>query len=323
MRALEVNELGPPSNARLVERPAPQPGAGEVVLDVHAAGLNFADTLTISGVYQHKPALPFVPGMEAAGVISACGEGVGGVKVGDRVFCYARQGCFAEQMVMPAAGVFPIPGGMSFVEAAAFPIVYGTAHMGLAYRAALKAGETLLVTGAGGGVGLAAVEIGKALGANVIAAASSKEKLELAKAHGADHIVDYASEHLRDRVMALTGGVDVAFEPVGGDVFRGTLRCMKFEGRLLLIGFASGDIPQIPANHMLVKNVTVIGFAWSNYRDRKPEVFRHTLAEIGRLHATGKLRPEVTEVLPLSQGVEALERLAGRKARGKIVLTMR
>ncbi len=323
MQAARVNELGPIENVTIEDVAVPQLEPGQVRIAVHAAALNFADTLMISGVYQHKPQLPYTPGMEAGGEVLEVGEGVSHVKPGQRVCAFSRWGCFAEEAVVLAADTFPIPDDMDFITAAALPVAYGTSHLGLEYRARLKAGEVLLVSGAAGGVGLAAVEIGKALGATVIATASSAEKLATAKAHGADHLIDYSKENVRDRVKELTGGADVFFDPVGGDAFKTALRCMNFEGRLVIIGFAGGDIQQIASNHVLVKNVDVIGFAWTEYRGKRPDLYARCLDEVGKLYSNGKLKPLVSETFALADVVEGLRVLTQRRAQGKVVVTVR
>ncbi|MGE0749050.1 MAG: NADPH:quinone oxidoreductase family protein [Variibacter sp.] len=323
MRAIQIQRHCKPEDLVVSDIPARRPGPGEVRIRVHAAAVNFADSLIISDQYQHKPPLPFIPGMEAGGEVIETGPGVEGLKPGDRIVGYARYGYFAEEAVMPAAHTFAMPRGMDFVQAAAFPISYGTAHVGLQYRAGLKAGDVLLVTGAGGGVGIAAVEVGKALGATVIATASSTAKLDLAAKHGADHLINYASEDVVARIKSLTGGVDVVFDPVGGDAFRWALKCINFEGRILVVGFASGERQLVPANHALVKNATIIGFSWSFYRERKPQVDQHAFADLCRMFGAGQVDPPVTETYPLQDVGKALRRLLDREAAGKIVLTVR
>ena len=323
MRAIQIQKHCGPDDLKVSEVPPPRPGPGEVRIRVHAAAVNFADSLMISNQYQHKPPLPLIPGMEAGGEIIEIGPGVTGLAVGDRVISYARFGFFAEEAVMPAAHTFKMPRGMEFVEAAAFPISYGTAHVGLEYRAGLKPDEVLLVTGAGGGVGIAAVEVGKALGATVIATASSSAKLDLAARHGADHLINSTNEDVSARVKALTGGADVVFDPVGGDAFRSALKCINFEGRILVVGFASGERQLIPANHALVKNCTIIGFSWSFYREKKLHIDQRAFADLCRLYEEGKIKPPVTEVYRLEEAGLALQRLLDRAAMGKVVLQIR
>lgn len=323
MRAIRVHELEGLDALRLEEVPSPSPGAGQIRIAVHAAGVNFADTLVIKGRYQHKAPLPFSPGMEAAGEVIELGEGVTGFAVGDRVLAPMRYGAYAEEALLDAAHAVRMPDGMDYVTGAAFPIAYGTSHLALTHRTQLHAGEVLLVLGASGGVGLTAVEIGKALGATVIACASSAEKLEVARAHGADHLINYAEEDLRQRVKALTGGADVVYDPVGGDASRAALRCLNFEGRLITLGFASGDIPQIAANYLLVKNISAIGYAFSSYRFEQPGVMRKTLDEICRWYVEGKLKPHISFTFPLEQTRDALNTLLERKSTGKVIIKVR
>ncbi|MEM9683218.1 MAG: NADPH:quinone oxidoreductase family protein, partial [Pseudomonadota bacterium] len=251
------------------------------------------------------------------------GEGVADLAVGDRVLAPMRHGAYAEEAVLDAAHTVRIPDGMDYVIGAAFPIAYGTSHLALTHRTALKAGDVLLVLGASGGVGLTAVEIGKALGATVIACASSAEKLEIARAHGADHLINYAEEDIRERVKALTGGVDTVYDPVGGDASRAALRCLNFEGRLITLGFASGDIPQFAANYLLVKNISVVGYTFSNYRFEQPAVMRHSLEEICRWYIEGKLKPHISFTFPLAETRNALEALIERRSTGKVIVKVR
>ena len=323
MRAILCSRWGGPRDLALGQVEAPEPGPGEVRVAVHAAGLNFADTLMIAGKYQEKPPFPFAPGLEAAGVIEALGPGVESPRVGTRVIALTDHGAFAESVVTRARDVFPIPDGMDFVAAAGFPITYGTAHGSLIWRAQMKAGEVLLVHGAAGGVGLATVEVGKALGATVIATARGAEKLAVAKAHGADHLIDTGSEDIRGRVKDLTGGrgADVVFDPVGGEVFDASLRCAAWGARLLVIGFAAGKVPQIPANILLVKNLSAVGLYWGGYRNHAPEMLRDQFADLFGWFEAGRLRPHVSHTFELAEAAEALELLTSRKATGKIVLT--
>jgi NADPH2:quinone reductase len=324
MRAVLCRTRGGPDDLTIADIDPPRPGPGQVVIGVRAAGLNFADTLMIAGKYQERPAYPFSPGMEVSGDIVACGAGVTGLAPGDRVMAVLGHGGFAEQAVAPADRVLKLPDSMDYAAAAGFPIAYGTSHLGLVHRAALKAGETLLVHGAAGGVGLTAVEIGKVLGATVIATASSADKLAVAKSYGADHLIDYSREDVRERVLAFTGGrgADVVYDPVGGDAFDASLRCTAFEGRIVVIGFASGKIPQIPANHLLVKNITAIGFYWGAYAKERPAAVRASFAELLGWYAAGKLRPLVSHRFALDEAPAALKIMAARKSTGKIVLTV-
>ena len=322
MRAILCKDWGDPATLTLGEAPSPEPGPGEVSVRLRAAGVNFADIVLVRGQYQEKPQLPFSPGLEGAGEILALGAGVTGVAVGDRVMVVPGLGAFAEEVVVPAGEVLPIPEGMDFTTAAAFAVAYGTSYLALTVRGALQAGETLLVLGAAGGVGLAAVECGKALGATVIAAASSPGKLALAKAHGADYGINYADDDLRAAVRKLTDGrgVDVVYDPVGGDASKAALRSLAWSGRLLVIGFAAGEVPQIPANYLLVKNISAIGVYWGAYKTREPETYRAAFDGLAKWYAAGKLQPHVSQIFPLAQVPEALGVLEGRRATGQLVI---
>jgi NADPH2:quinone reductase len=291
---------------------------------VKAAGLNFADLLMLQGRYQEKPPLPFTPGLELAGEIDAVGAGVNGLAVGQRVLAFVDRGAFAEYAVARASDVIPLPNSLDDVTAAGFPIAYGTAIGGLRWRAELHAGETLLVHGAAGGVGLTAVEVGKAMGAIVIATARGADRLAVPKEHGADHALDSEAPDLRECLKELTGGrgVDVVFDTVGGAMFDLSLRAIAWEGRIVLVGFASGTVPQIPANVLLVKNASALGFYWGSYRRHDPERLRESFAELLAWHKEGRLRPHTSHRLPLAQAGEALRLLAERKSTGKVVLTM-
>jgi NADPH2:quinone reductase len=324
MRAVLCRTRGGPDDLTIEDVAPPVPGPGQVAIAVRAAGLNFADTLMIAGKYQERPAYPFSPGMEVSGDILACGTGVSGLARGDRVMAVLGHGGFAEQALAPADRVLKIPASMDYAVAAGFPVAYGTSHVGLVHRARLQAGETLLVHGAAGGVGLTAVEIGKVLGATIIATASSAEKLAVARSYGADHLIDYSREDVRERVLALTGGrgADVVYDPVGGDAFDASLRCTAFEGRIVIIGFASGKIPQIPANHLLVKNISAVGFYWGAYTKEMPAVIRASFDELLGWFAAGRLRPLVSHRFALDEAPAALKLLAARKSTGKIVLTV-
>ena len=320
MRAIQVTAPGAPLELTMVS--CPEPGPGEVRLKVAAAGINFADLLMRDGRYQERPDPPFTLGMEASGTIEAVGAGVEGLAPGMRVMGYGGSGALAESAVFPAALVVPIPDAMSFVEAAAFPIAYGTSHVALAHRAGLRPGERLLVLGAAGGVGLTAVEIGRLMGAEVIAVARGKARLEVARAAGAHHLIDSETADLRAAVKAL-GGADVVYDPVGGDLFRAALRATNPEGRLIPIGFASGEIPQIPANILLVKNLTVIGLYWGGYAKFRPEVIGESFRRLLDWYRAGHLKPHVSHVLPLERAEEALALLRDRKATGKVVVQVR
>ncbi len=322
MKALLCTEFGGPERLSLSEATMPQPAAGEVVIRVRAAGVNFADTLIIKGQYQEKPAFPFSPGLEVAGEIESLGEGVSGLAPGDRVLAVLDYGGFAEFARAKASDVHKIPDEMDFAEAAGFPIVYGTAHASLVWHARLQAGETLVVHGAAGGVGLASVEVGKAMGAKVIATAGGKDKLAVASRHGADHLIDYREEDIRERVKTLTEGrgADVILDPVGGDVFDASLRAIAWSGRLLVIGFAGGKVPQIPANILLVKNVAAMGVYWGSYRKKAPERLKEEFAELFAWYREGRLKPFVSNRLPLDDYHEAYRLLIERKATGKVVI---
>ncbi len=305
------------------EVPEPKPGPGDVLIRVRACGVNFADALIVQGTYQEKPLLPFTPGLEVAGEIVAMGRDVAGFATGQRVAALCTTGGYAETVTAPAAVTVRIPDSMPYETAAGFLVAYGTAHIGLEYRARLGAGETLLVHGAGGGVGLAAVEVGKAMGATVIATAGSQDKRALASSRGADHVIDYRAGEFKDLVKMLTDdrGVDVVFDPVGGNVLAQSMRCIAWEGRLLVIGFAAGDIPQVPAALVLVKNISLVGVYWGAYRMHDPAVITGSLHRLFKWFEKGALRPMVSETLPLERAAQAIRRLLDREARGKIVLT--
>jgi len=323
MRAVLCREFGPFESLALAELPAPPIAPDSVRVAVHAVGVNFADLLIVQGKYQEKPALPFSPGFEIAGVVSELGPGVSGLRVGERVFGIMDHGAYADEAVLPASRVFPIPESMDFAEAAGFPVAYGTSHGALDWRARLQPGETLLVLGAAGGVGLTAVEIGKAMGARVIAVAGGPEKLAIARGQGADHLIDYSREDLRRRINEVTEGrgPDVVYDPVGGDAFDQCLRSIAWGGRIIVIGFASGRIPQIPANLLLVKNCDAIGFYWGSYRARNPALVRQSFEALLGWFAAGKLKPHISHRLPLADAGKAMALLAERKATGKVVLT--
>jgi NADPH2:quinone reductase len=324
MRAVLCKAWGEPEDLVIEDVPAPSPGAGEVRIGVHACGLNFADTLIIAGLYQVKPPFPFSPGLEVAGEILEVGPGVEQLKVGDRVAALCGYGGFAEEVIVPATTIFPIPEVMDYVSAAAFAVAYGTSHLALTHRAKLQPGEVLLVHGAAGGVGLTAVEIGKLLGATVIATASSPAKLELTAQYGADHLINYKEGEFRRRVKEITGGkgADVIYDPVGGDVFDQSLRCINWEGRLVVIGFSSGRIPKAPVNIAMVKNFNIVGVYWGAYAQRKPQVLADSLAILLDWYAAGKLKPHISQTYPLEKASAALNFLSSRKSTGKVVLTI-
>lgn len=319
MRAMQLTALGQPLEMRDIA--VPQPAEGEVLVRVHTCGLNFGDTLIVKGTYQEKPPLPATVGMEMCGTIEALGAGVTHLAVGQRVAAYAGFGGLAEYAALPASICVPVPDAMPAVDAAAFLIAYGTSHVGLDYKAGLRPGERLLVLGASGGVGLTAVELGKLMGAEVIAVARGADKLAVAAAAGADHLLDSDTCDLRADVKAL-GGADVVYDPVGGELFNAALRACNPEARLLPLGFASGSVPQIPANILLVKNLTVIGYYWGGYTRVKPSVLTDSFAVLFDWYVNGKLKPHVSHVLPLAQANEGLELLTSRKATGKVVITI-
>ena len=323
MRALLCHAWGPVDDLRLGDVPAPTPAAGEVLISVETAGVNYADSIMVAGRYQTRPPLPFSPGIEVAGVVAACGDGVTRVRPGDRVMALPAYGGLAEMAVAPEAETFAIPAGMSFEEAGAFPVAYISSHVALRWQGRLEPAETLLVLGAAGGVGLTAVEIGKAMGARVIAAASTPEKLAVARERGADAVVNYASEDLTERVMALTSdrGADVCFDPVGGALFDAALSSLGWGGRILLVGFVGG-VPQIPANRLLVKHRAALGSSLRYFRWHAPDKLRRSVDELMRWYGEGRLRPCVTHRLPLEASVEAIRLLTDRKAHGKVVVAM-
>jgi NADPH2:quinone reductase len=319
MRAYHLPAKG--AEPILTDLPRPTPGPGEISLRIAACGLNFADLLMIKGAYQDTPEPPFTLGMEVAGTVEALGPDTDGPAPGTRVAVFGGQGGLADYGCFPAARAVPLPDAMTFAEAAAFQVAYGTSHVALDHKARLLPGETLLVLGAAGGVGLTAVEIGKQMGARVIACARGADKLDVAKHAGADHLIDAATQDIRDTCRAL-GGVDVVYDPVGGDQFTAAMRACNPEARILAIGFASGDVPQIPANHLLVKNISVMGLYWGGYLKFRPEVLTQSMATLFDWYAAGRLRPHVSHLLPLEQAAEALELLRTRKSTGKVVVTL-
>lgn len=311
----------PDTPPALTEVPLPAPGPGEVRLRIAACGLNFADLLMARGQYQERPPLPAILGMEVAGTVEALGPGVTAPAIGTRVAVFAGTGGLAEAGCFPADRCIPLPDAMPETVAAGFQVAYGTSHLALSHRAHLQPGETLLVLGAAGGVGLTAVEIGRLMGATVIAVARGPDRLAVAEAAGAHHLIDSETADLREAVRAL-GGADVVYDPVGGPAFTAAMRATRPEARLITIGFASGEVPQIPANHLLVKNLTVIGLYWGGYLKFRPEVLTGSLDTLFGWYAEGRLRPHVSHVLPLAQTDEAMELLRSRKATGKVVVTM-
>lgn len=310
----------------LVEWPDPVPKSGEVAIDVAACGVNFADGLLLQGTYQKRPQGPFAPGLEVSGTVQALGPDVTGLSVGDRVMALPDWGGYASRVVVAASRIIPLPDNVDFKTAAAFQIAYGTSWFGLKYRAMVQKGEIVLVHGAAGGVGLTAVECAKLLGATVIATAGGPEKCRIAQAHGADHVIDYRSENIRDRVREIAtspgrpAGVDVVYDPVGGDVFDQSLRCVAPGARMLLIGFASGTVPQIPANILLVKNVAAIGFYFGAFLEQNPDLARRGMAELLALLQAGKIRPMISATYSLEDAMDALDAIRNRTATGKLVI---
>lgn len=329
MQALVVREHGPLETLTLMERPDPVPGAGEVLVDVYAASINFPDLLVINGTYQKLPPRPFSPGKDFSGIVAAVGAGVTRCKPGDRVSAQIEYGAYAQKCVVREQNCHVMPAAMSYAEAAAMGLVYLTAHFALVERAQYKPGEIVMVTGAAGGVGLAAVQVAKALGATVIATVSTAKKAELARASGADHIVRTdvpdLRESLRKQVAEAIGrrGVDVIVDSVGGDVFDASLRTIAWSGRLVVVGFAEGRIPQVKAGYLLVKNIALIGLQWSDYRDREPEKVSTVQQELYRWYEAGKIRPHVMAAYPLHEYQRALRAVRDREVQGKVVLLMR
>lgn len=323
MKAVVCNEFGPPEVLRVETVADPEPGPGQVVVDVHASAANFPDVLMLKDEYQFKPGLPFIPGGEVAGVVSRVGPGVEGVQTGGQVMALTGTGGFAEKVVIPAGALLPVPDGMDMETASGFPTAYGTSYHALVDRAALQPGETVLVLGAAGGVGLAAVEIAAALGGVVIAAASSEAKLAACVEHGAALTVNYAEEDLRARIRELTDGrgVDVVYDPVGADLAEPAFRSIAWQGRYLVIGFAGGYIPKLPLNLTLLKGAAVVGVYWGAFTGRQAADNRRNFAELARLYGEGRLRPVVSAVYPLERAAEALEDLGQRRAVGKVVVS--
>lgn len=325
MKALLCKAFGTADSLVLEDVASPTPGRGEILIDVHMAGVNFPDTLLIEGKYQIKPPFPFAPGSEAAGEVVTVGAGVSHLHPGDKVMALTGWGSFAEQVVVRADQVMPMPASMDFASAASFGVTYGTAMHALCQRARLQKGETLLVLGASGGVGLAAVEIGRAMGAHVIAAASSKQKLEVARAAGAHELICYGHGSLKEQVNALTEGrgADVIVDPVGGDQFDQAIRAIAWNGRLLVIGFASGRIPQLAVNLVLLKGVAVMGVYWGLFTQHQPQENQANYRKLFAWHAEGTLKPLVSQRYALARAGDAIEALRQRKAVGKLVVEVR
>lgn len=329
MKALVVKEHGPIDHLLLEDVPDPHPGPGEVLVDVHATSINFPDLLVIGGTYQNLPARPFSPGKDMAGMVAAVGAGVTTCKPGDRVAAQNEYGAYAQRCVVPQMNCYPMPSGMSFADAAAMGLTYATAHFALVERAQYRQGETVLVNGAAGGVGIATIQVAKALGATVVASVSSAEKAGLAKQHGADHVVRTDVPDLRDafrdQVFKAVGrrGVDIIVDPVGGDVFDASLRVIAWCGRLVIVGFAEGRIPEIKAGHLLVKNIALLGLQYSSYRERQPEKVQRVQKELFSWYEAGKIRPHVMAEFPLGDYRQALMTVRDRKVVGKVVIRMR
>ena len=325
MRAVRAHDHSGPSGLRVDEVPDPTVGPGQVLIEVHAAGVNFPDVLLSRGMYQFKPPLPFSPGGECAGVVREIGAGVTSVVPGDRVAATTIHGAFVELACLPEAGVIKLPAGVGFETGAATLLTYATTYHALVDRAAIQPGERLLVLGAAGGVGIAACELGALLGARVIAAASTDEKLAFCRDHGATEVINYAREDLKDRLKALTSGngADVVYDPVGGALAETALRGTAWQGRYLVVGFASGEIPKIPLNLVLLKGCQIVGVFWGSFAMHEPAKNRAHCAQLFQWVAEGKLKPAVDEVLPFERAGEALERLEQRKVKGKLVLSAR
>lgn len=324
MKALLCEAYGPPETLTLREMPMPEPGVGEVRIRVAAAGVNFPDGLIIQNRYQVKPPLPFSPGSEVAGVIDALGQGVEGFELGDRVAAMTVFGAFAQFVIVKAERLLVLPDSMAFDIAASFSMAYGTAAHAFRQRAQLRPGETVLVLGAGGGVGLAAVDLATAMGARVIAAASSPEKLDIARSRGAEHVVDYAREDIRERIKSLTAGrgVDIVYDPVGGALVEPVFRSIARNGRYLVIGFAAGDIPALPLNLPLLKSASIVGVFWGAFTVADPEEHQANMGALFALYADGRLDPLISRHFPLSEGASAIRWVMERKALGKVVLNI-
>lgn len=323
MKAVLCKTLGPPESLVVEEVPSPEVKPGQVLVKVGACGVNFPDTLIIQGKYQTKPDLPFSPGGEIAGEVVEVASDVTSVKKGDRVIALCGHGGFAEEIAIDASRIVHIPKEMDFVTASGFLLTYGTSYHALKQRANIQPGETLLVLGAAGGVGLAAVELGKAMGARVIAAASTPEKLALAKEHGADELIDYSKEDLKERAKELTGGkgVDVVYDPVGADLFEPAVRATGWNGRVLVVGFAGGYIPKLPINLTLVKGCSVVGVFWGTFTRKQPKDSEQNNKELLEMYLNGKVKPHVSQTFPLEKTADALNTLQNRKAQGKVVIT--
>jgi NADPH2:quinone reductase len=323
MKAILCRQYGPPQSLTFEDVPSLKPGPGEAIVSMKAASVNFPDVLIIQNKYQVKPPLPFSPGSELAGVVKEVGEGVTNAKPGDCVIAFSSYGAFSEEVKVDAARLIPMPEGMDFPTAASFILTYGTSHHALKNRLQSTPGETLLVLGAAGGVGLSAIEIGKVLGLRVIACASTDDKLAVCREHGADETINYATQDMRERIKALTGGkgVDVIYDAVGGAYTEAALRSSAWRARLLVIGFAAGDIPKIPLNLPLLMERSVIGVYWGDWARRNPAEFAVSVSELGTWFSQGKLRPHLSATFPLARAAEALQLMADRQVKGKVVIT--
>jgi len=323
MRALTCTAFDEPETLTVTEQPTPGPGPGEVLIRVQAASVNYPDALMVQGKYQVRPPLPFTPGAEAAGTVEAVGEGVTHLKVGQRVAAFTGTGAFATHLIAPATATLALPDDLDLNVAATLPLAYGTAMHALIDRGQLKAGETLLVLGAAGGVGLAAVMIGKALGARVIAAASTGEKLDLARAHGADEVINYADTDLKAAVAELTGkkGVDVILDPVGDRWAESAFRAIAWGGRYLVIGFAGGEIPRLPLNLPLLKGASIVGVFWGEYARRDPRGNARHLTQLAAWVQSGTLKPEISRAYTLQEAPQAMRDLLERRVTGKVIIT--
>jgi NADPH2:quinone reductase len=322
VKALICSDVGALSALTVRDLPSPIPGPRQLLIDIKAASINFPDVLMVQGKYQFKPPLPFSPGSELAGIVTACGVEVTNYSVGDAVVAIVLYGAMAEECVVDSESALPIPQGMDFATAASFFVTYGTSYHALVDRAQICAGETLLALGAAGGVGIAAIEIGKALGATVIAAASSAEKLALCRAHGADQLINYATEDLRERLNSLLGkaGVDVVYDPVGSSYSETALRALRFGGRFLVVGFAAGEIAKIPLNLALLNERSILGVFWGEWIRRDPARYHAGLRQLGDWFRAGQLKPAITERVSLSGAIDALQRMANRQVSGKVIV---
>ena len=322
MKAVVCVEHGPPEKLVVQDIPTPEPGPRQVRVRVHAAGVNFPDTLIIQNLYQFKPPLPFSPGGEAAGVVDAVGDEIDDLRIGDRVVAMTGKGCYAEMVIANRAQIVPIPDGMPYDIASGFTMTYGTSHHALKQRARLQPGESLLVLGAAGGVGLAAVELGKLMGAHVIAAASTDDKLAVCRDYGADETINYTTADLKAEVKRLTNGrgVDVVYDPVGDRLADPAFRSMAWNGRYLVVGFAAGDIPSLPLNLPLIKGASIVGVFWGAFTQHEPDLHRANMTELLEYYAGGRLRPLISKHFPLDEGAAAIRWMMDRKATGKVVL---